>query len=519
MNPKIGLTFAAILRTALRHDPDIVLVGEMRDQETAEIGLRAAMTGHMVFSTLHTQDAVSTVSRLLDMGTQGYLIAAALDGILAQRLLRRLCDNCAHAVEPGVHQAAWLSRYLTAEQIAATKFAEGMGCTYCNMTGYRGRVGVVRAARDRCRYRRRDSPHRSRGARSARRAAAELHPARAARAAVCDRRRDVGRRGHALDVRARGARAALEPASTTCCAARPPPRRADRPTARRRAKPCPRSATTAEPRAAKPWPGSLESESAEALATHLFARGITPIDIKPVAETHDVLAELWQRLGGGRPTHHGSDPVLAADVLDHEGRRAAAARHAEHRGLDGESRHARDVAGGHREPARRPRPVVRVRPFSRRVLEVLFERDQGRRELRHARDWRSCACTSTSACRSGFATRSKLRCAIPATVIVAIAIAMGVITMFVLPKFAPIFAALGNNLPWATRVLLGVSSFTSNYWYLVHRRRRGGYACVQALGRRARWSLPVGQDSSCVRRSSAASSAARVWRRSAARSR
>ncbi len=142
VNPKIGLTFAAILRTALRHDPDIVLVGEMRDQETAEIGLRAAMTGHMVFSTLHTQDAVSTVSRLLDMGTQGYLIASALDGILAQRLLRRLCDNCAHSVEPGVHQVAWLSRYLSAEQIAATKFAEGMGCTYCNMTGYRGRIGV-----------------------------------------------------------------------------------------------------------------------------------------------------------------------------------------------------------------------------------------------------------------------------------------------------------------------------------------------------------------------------------------
>ena len=114
----------------------------MRDQETAEIGLRAAMTGHMVFSTLHTQDAVSTVSRLLDMGTQGYLIASALDGILAQRLLRRLCDNCAHPAEPGVHQAAWLSRYLSAEQLRATKFAEGMGCTYCNMTGYRGRIGV-----------------------------------------------------------------------------------------------------------------------------------------------------------------------------------------------------------------------------------------------------------------------------------------------------------------------------------------------------------------------------------------
>jgi MSHA biogenesis protein MshE len=142
VNPKIGLDFASILRNALRHDPDIVLVGEMRDRETVEMGLRAAMTGHLVFSTLHTMNAVSAVSRLLDMGAQGYLIASALDGLLAQRLLRRVCDNCAHPVELGVHQTAWLSRYLTPEQIRSTTFAEGAGCTYCNTTGYRGRIGV-----------------------------------------------------------------------------------------------------------------------------------------------------------------------------------------------------------------------------------------------------------------------------------------------------------------------------------------------------------------------------------------
>jgi MSHA biogenesis protein MshE len=142
VNPKIGLTFATILRTALRHDPDIVLVGEMRDQETVEIGLRAAMTGHLVFSTLHTQNAISAVSRLLDMGAQGYLIASALDGVLAQRLVRKICENCAQPAEVGVHQAAWLSRYLGAEEIRGLKFAEGAGCTYCNMTGYRGRVGI-----------------------------------------------------------------------------------------------------------------------------------------------------------------------------------------------------------------------------------------------------------------------------------------------------------------------------------------------------------------------------------------
>jgi MSHA biogenesis protein MshE len=142
VNAKIGLTFATILRTALRHDPDIVLVGEMRDQETVEIGLRAAMTGHLVFSTLHTQNAASAVSRLLDMGAQGYLIASALDGVLAQRLVRKICENCAQPVDVGVHQAAWLTRYLGAEEIAAAKFVEGAGCTYCNMTGYRGRVGI-----------------------------------------------------------------------------------------------------------------------------------------------------------------------------------------------------------------------------------------------------------------------------------------------------------------------------------------------------------------------------------------
>jgi MSHA biogenesis protein MshE len=142
VNPKIGLTFSAILRTALRQDPDIVLVGEMRDQETVEIGLRAAMTGHLVFSTLHTQSAVATVSRLLDMGAQGYLIASALDGVLAQRLVRRNCDNCAQPAVPSVQQRSWLLRYLTPAEIDGAKFLEGHGCTYCNMTGYRGRIGI-----------------------------------------------------------------------------------------------------------------------------------------------------------------------------------------------------------------------------------------------------------------------------------------------------------------------------------------------------------------------------------------
>ena len=142
VNPKIGLTFASVLRTALRQDPDIVLVGEMRDRETVEIGLRAAMTGHLVFSTLHTINAVATIHRLLDMSAEGYLIASALDGILAQRLARRLCDRCSQPAKLDVHQRAWLTPLLTDQQIQATDWRESIGCTYCNMTGYRGRIGI-----------------------------------------------------------------------------------------------------------------------------------------------------------------------------------------------------------------------------------------------------------------------------------------------------------------------------------------------------------------------------------------
>src|ERR1700736_4629949 len=104
--PKIGLDFARVLRTALRQDPDIILVGEMRDRETVDIGLRGAMTGHLVFSTLHTINAVATVNRLLDMGAPGYMIAAAVNGIVAQRLVRRVCTDCARPVEAAPNQPA-----------------------------------------------------------------------------------------------------------------------------------------------------------------------------------------------------------------------------------------------------------------------------------------------------------------------------------------------------------------------------------------------------------------------------
>lgn len=140
VNPKIGLEFSTVLRAALRQDPDIILVGEMRDQETAEIGLRAAMTGHMVLSTLHTNDAISTADRLLDMGAQGYLIAASLRAIIAQRLVRRVCESCAAPYEPEPQERAWLAAALG--ERGEVSLRHGRGCPHCNNTGYRGRIGV-----------------------------------------------------------------------------------------------------------------------------------------------------------------------------------------------------------------------------------------------------------------------------------------------------------------------------------------------------------------------------------------
>ena len=132
-----------MLRTTLRQDPDIILVGEMRDQETVEIGLRAAITGHLVFSTLHTMNAVATVTRLLDMGAAGYMIAAALHGIVAQRLVRRVCENCAQPAEPDAASARLADRPgRRSARPPRCSFKAGAGCTYCNLSGYRGRVAI-----------------------------------------------------------------------------------------------------------------------------------------------------------------------------------------------------------------------------------------------------------------------------------------------------------------------------------------------------------------------------------------
>ncbi len=140
VNNRINLDFSMILRTFLRQDPDVILVGEMRDQETVEIGLRAALTGHLVLSTLHTNDAVESALRMMDMGAPGYLVASAVRAVIAQRLIRKICPDCGqeHPVDDATLQ--WLrSRFPNQTQHT---FRKGMGCQSCNLTGYRGRVGV-----------------------------------------------------------------------------------------------------------------------------------------------------------------------------------------------------------------------------------------------------------------------------------------------------------------------------------------------------------------------------------------
>ena len=141
VHERIDRTFGRILRAALRQDPDVILVGEMRDQETVEVGLRAAMTGHMVLSTLHTNDALSTPIRLMDMGAPRYMVAMSLRMVLAQRLVRVVCDGCAreHPLEPA--EAEWLRQELDGAAVEAC-FLRGSGCSQCNATGYLGRTGV-----------------------------------------------------------------------------------------------------------------------------------------------------------------------------------------------------------------------------------------------------------------------------------------------------------------------------------------------------------------------------------------
>lgn len=138
VNTKAGLTFAAGLRSILRQDPDIVMVGEIRDSETAEIAVRAAITGHLVLSTIHTNDAVSTVTRLIEMGIEPYLVASSLSGVIAQRLVRRICPKCKKTYEATSYE----KKILKTNSTEKTTLYKGTGCKYCNNSGYYGRIGV-----------------------------------------------------------------------------------------------------------------------------------------------------------------------------------------------------------------------------------------------------------------------------------------------------------------------------------------------------------------------------------------
>ncbi len=141
INTKVGLTFSGVLRTALRQDPDIMMVGEMRDQETVEMGLRGAITGHLVLSTLHTNDAITSALRLIDMGAAGFLVGSALRAIIAQRLVRRVCSSCQVNYAADEQELLWLTN-LVGEQAKSSQFKQGRGCQKCQYTGYKGRIGV-----------------------------------------------------------------------------------------------------------------------------------------------------------------------------------------------------------------------------------------------------------------------------------------------------------------------------------------------------------------------------------------
>jgi type II secretion system protein E len=141
MRPEIGLTFADTLRTFLRQDPDVIMVGEIRDKETAEIAIRAALTGHLVFSTIHTNDSASTITRLLDMGIEPFLVASSVEGIVAQRLVRGLCENCRQPIE--LDEAFLREHNFPIERLANEgPIYEAVGCDECRGNGYKGRTGI-----------------------------------------------------------------------------------------------------------------------------------------------------------------------------------------------------------------------------------------------------------------------------------------------------------------------------------------------------------------------------------------
>jgi len=142
VNSRVGLTFSSGLRSILRSDPDVVMIGEIRDKETAKISVEAALTGHLVLATLHTNDAPSAVTRLTDMGVEPFLTASAVDCVIAQRLARKLCERCKRPVEVDEEALAELGFPFSLFGEGGTNFHEAVGCDRCGGTGYRGRIGI-----------------------------------------------------------------------------------------------------------------------------------------------------------------------------------------------------------------------------------------------------------------------------------------------------------------------------------------------------------------------------------------
>ena len=143
INAKAGITFASCMRAILRQDPDIILVGEIRDYETLEIAISAALTGHLVLSTVHTNSAAATVTRLIEMGAKDYLVSSTLSGVIAQRLVRRLCDDCKEEYYPTYEEASQiLVDEADIQKLTKTPIYRARGCNKCEFTGYKGRLGV-----------------------------------------------------------------------------------------------------------------------------------------------------------------------------------------------------------------------------------------------------------------------------------------------------------------------------------------------------------------------------------------
>lgn len=142
VKPKVGLTFANALRSVLRQDPDVIMVGEMRDTETAQIAIQSALTGHLVFSTVHTNNAPATITRLIDMGIEPFLVSSSIIGVLAQRLVRRICPDCRKSYQPHPEQLRELGIKEVSFRKLDRRFFRGDGCDNCRQTGYRGRIGI-----------------------------------------------------------------------------------------------------------------------------------------------------------------------------------------------------------------------------------------------------------------------------------------------------------------------------------------------------------------------------------------